>query len=247
MKKIVVITTGGTIAMKYDSATDGLQPALGGDDLTAAVPALSNIARLEVIEFANVPSGHMTPFMMLELAKLVAKEAERPEVAGFVITHGTDTLEETAYFLSITLATTKPVCITGAMRGASDTGCDGPANLLAAVRTACEEDAINRGVLVVFADEIHLAENVVKSHTTSCHAFTSPDYGAIGHVDVDRITFFGPSVKPAALQTTIVVEPVYLLEIFTGMDEGLFQFMVDNKVAGVVIAAFGCGNVPPAV
>lgn len=96
MKKVVVMTTGGTIAMKYDPVTQGLIPAVSGDDLIEAVPALQEIAEVEVVEFSNVPSGHITPQMMFDLAKMVDRYAEREDVSGIVVTHGTDTLEETA-------------------------------------------------------------------------------------------------------------------------------------------------------
>ena len=134
MKKVVVMTTGGTIAMKYDPVTQGLIPAVSGDDLIEAVPALREIAEVEVVEFSNVPSGHVTPKMMFALAKLADQYAAREDVDGIVITHGTDTQEETIYLLSLVLETAKPVCITGAMRGASEMGPDGPANILAAER-----------------------------------------------------------------------------------------------------------------
>ena len=101
MKKVVVMTTGGTIAMKYDPVTQGLIPAVSGDDLIEAVPALREIAEVEVVEFSNVPSGHITPQMMFDLAKMADRYAEREDVSGIVVTHGTDTLDETAYMLGL--------------------------------------------------------------------------------------------------------------------------------------------------
>ena len=103
MKKIIAVTTGGTIAMKLDPKTGGLVPAVSGEDLLAAVPALQSVAKIEVVEESNVPSGHITPQMMFDLAKTIDKLAQRPDVDGFVVTHGTDTLEETAYMLDMTL------------------------------------------------------------------------------------------------------------------------------------------------
>lgn len=109
MKKVVVMTTGGTIAMKYDPVTQGLIPAVSGDDLIEAVPALREIAEVEVVEFSNVPSGHITPQMMFDLAKMADRYAEREDVSGIVVTHGTDTLEETAYMLGLAVKTNKQI------------------------------------------------------------------------------------------------------------------------------------------
>ena len=189
MKKVVVMTTGGTIAMKYDPVTQGLIPAVSGDDLIEAVPALREIAEVEVVEFSNVPSGHITPQMMFDLAKMADRYAEREDVSGIVVTHGTDTLEETAYMLGLAVKTNKPVCLTGAMRGASETGPDGPANILAAVMVAASDEALGKGALLIFNDEIHAAAEVTKTHTTSCATFHSPGWGPIGHIYFDRVVF----------------------------------------------------------
>ena len=247
MKKVVVITTGGTIAMKYDADACGLIPVVGGEDLTNAVPELKEFAEVEVVEFTNIPSGHMTPQLMLELSALVDEIAAREEVEGLVVTHGTDTLEETAYFLSITLQTHKSVCITGAMRGASEAGCDGPANILAAVRVAATEGAGKYGVVVVFDDEIHAAAEVTKTHTTSCHNFQSPGWGPIGHVYFDKVLFKRDVEKAKIIKAKRVVDDVYLLEVATGMDDYLFRCLAEKPIKGLVLQGLGCGNVPPGV
>lgn len=247
MKKVVVITTGGTIAMKYDPVTQGLSPAVSGDDLIEAVPALREVAAIEVVEFANVPSGHVTPQMMFELAKMADQYAEREEVCGIVVTHGTDTLEETAYMLSLATKTMKPVCVTGAMRGASETGPDGPANILAAVMTAASEEAAGKGALLIFNDEIHAAAEVAKTHTTSCATFHSPGWGPIGHVYFDRVVFRRQPVNLEKICPPALVEDVYLLKTYAGMDAYLFKLLAEKPVQGLVVEALGCGNVPPAV
>lgn len=247
MKKIVVITTGGTIAMKYDAASKGLVPAVSGEDLIEAVPALKDIAVVEVVEFSNVPSGHMTPQMMFQLAALIDQYAGDETVDGFVVTHGTDTQEETAYMLSLVTKTMKPICITGAMRGASETGPDGAANILAAVMTAASDEAAGKGVLLVFNDEIHAAAEVTKTHTTSCSTFHSPGWGPLGHVYFDRVVF---RRKPANLEKIcppLLTEAVYLLKTYAGMDDYLFKVLADKQISGLVVEALGCGNVPPAV
>lgn len=244
MKKIVVITTGGTIAMKYDAATGGLVPAVCGDDLVEAVPALKSVAKVEVVEFSNVPSGHVTPEMMFALAGKVDDTASRADVDGVVVTHGTDTLEETAYMLDLAVRTQKPVCVTGAMRGASDTSPDGPANILCAVRTAASDVAAEKGVLVVLNEEIHAAREVTKAHTTNPNTFESPYWGPVGHVYFDRVVIRRQPLNLQKIHPARIESDVHLLKAVAGMDEFLFRCLVDKKVKGIVVEALGCGNVP---
>lgn len=247
MKRIIVITTGGTIAMRYDDRVKGLVPAVSGRDLIEAVPALRCVAEVEIVEFSNIPSGYITPRDMFRLAKMTEELAEREDVYGIVVTHGTDTIEETAYMLDLTVRTIKPICITGAMRGASDTSPDGPGNILAAVKTAASHDAVGAGVLVVLNDEIHAAAEVVKTHTTNVKTFISPYWGPLGRVYADKVVFKYHPLRCQKILADDVKDNVHLLKVVAGMDEFLFQYMAQQRVAGVVVEAFGCGNVPPAV
>lgn len=244
MKKIVVITTGGTIAMKLDALTGGLIPAVSGEDLLNAVPALEYVAQIKVIEESNVPSGHITPQMMFMLSKKIDELANADDVDGFVITHGTDTLEETAYLLDLTLKTDKPVCVTGAMRGASDTSWDGPGNILAAVKTAACEEAVGQGVLVVLNDTIHAAVDVTKTHAVNTATFESPWWGPIGHVYFDKVVFHQKALRRQKIQPEKIVPSVYLLKCVSGMDDYLLQCLIQKQAKGIVVEAFGCGNVP---
>lgn len=244
MKKIVAITTGGTIAMKLDPETGGLIPAVSGEDLLAAVPALKDVAEIEVVEQSNIPSGHITPQMMFELSRRIDAIAQRGDVDGFVVTHGTDTLEETAYLLDLTLHTEKPVCVTGAMRGASDTSWDGPGNILAAVKTAASDEAVGQGVLVVLNDVIHAACDVTKTHSVNTDTFQSPWWGPVGHVYFDRVVFRKKTLGRQKIQPEALVPDVYLIKCAAGLDDFLFQCLIKKKVSGIVVEAFGCGNVP---
>ena len=246
-KKVVIITTGGTIAMKYDEVSNGLVPAISGDDLIQAVPALKDVVAVEILEYSNVPSGHITPDMMFELASLVDKTAMSEDVAGIVITHGTDTQEETIYLLDLVCKTEKPICITGAMRGASETGPDGPANILAAVRTAACAEAAGRGALLIFNDEIHAAAEVTKTQTTSCSTFKSPGWGPLGHVYQDRVEFKRRIEQRQKIQPLNIGSEVYLIKCVAGLDDYLFKALAAKPAHGIVVEAFGCGNVPPAV
>lgn len=247
MKKVIVITTGGTIAMKYDCKTDGLIPAVTGADLIEAVPALQNVADVEVIEFSNVPSGHITPKDMFRLAALVDKSALPPDVAGIVVTHGTDTLEETAYLLDLSVKTTKPVCVTGAMRGASQTSPDGPGNILAAVRTAACDYTGKMGVFVVLNDEIHAAAEVTKMHATSTKTFASPFWGPIGRVYQNKVVICRMPLGRQKIHPAALIDDVYLIKAVAGLDDFFFRCLVEKKTKGIVVEAFGCGNVPPLV
>ncbi len=233
--------------MKYDDKTGGLVPAVSGADLIEAVPALEQVATVEVVEFSNVPSAYITPPIMFELAKVVEKIACRDDVAGVVVTHGTDTLEETAYLLDLAVQTQKPVCVTGAMRGASSTSPDGPGNILAAVRTAACDEAYGQGVLVVLNDEIHAALEVTKTHSTSTKTFDSPAWGPLGRLYSDKVVINRHSLRLQKICPQTIVNDVHLIKVVAGMDDFFFRCLVEKQVKGIVVEAVGCGNVPLAV
>ena len=161
-KKVVVVATGGTIAMKYDPEKDGLVPACTGEDLAAAVPELANVAPLEFIQFSNIASPAMTPQNMWDLHIKLEEVLARDDVAGAIVTHGTDTLEETSYFLDLLHNGPKPIVTTAAMRGAGDTSPDGPMNILSAVRTAASSQAVGLGVMVCLNETLHAPAEVTK-------------------------------------------------------------------------------------
>ena len=246
MKKIILISTGGTIAMRFDQEKQGLVPAVSGAELIEAVPELSAELPLEVVEFSNIPSPHMTPSRMLALAKEIDRRAADDDTVGFVITHGTDTVEETAYLLDLTLTTTKPVCLTAAMRSGGETSADGPKNILTAVRTASDKHAGEMGVLVVMNEEIHSARSVTKTHSANPHAFTSPAWGPLGYADEDRIVWRARPFKREHIKADTLVEDVYLVKMATGQDDLLLKYLIEQRVSGIVVEGFGRGNIPPA-
>ena len=246
MKKIVLISTGGTIAMRFDQAKQGLVPAVSGAELIEAVPELSAELPLEVVEFANIPSPHMTPRRMLALANEVDSLAAGDDTVGIVITHGTDTMEETAYLLSLTLTTTKPVALTAAMRSGGETSADGPKNILTAVRTVSDKAASEMGVVVVMNEEIHSARTVTKTHSANPHAFTSPAWGPLGYADEDRIIWHCRPLRREHIPTDALAEDVYLVKMATGQDDLLLRCLIEKRVSGIVIEGFGRGNIPPA-
>lgn len=244
-KKVVVITTGGTIAMKYDPIAGGAVPAVTGEELVKAVPPLGDICPLEVVEFSNIPSPHMTPALMWKLSRMVDEILAKPDVAGVVITHGTDTLEETSYFLDLTLKSDKPVCMTAAMRHASGISPDGGKNILCAVQTAVSPQAPGKGVLVVMNEEIHAAREVTKTHTGNVKTFASPFWGPLGYADEDQVIFLRESLHREKIQPPALVEDVYLVKMAAGSDDFLLRCLVEKKVSGIVVEGLGRGNIPP--
>lgn len=246
MKKIILISTGGTIAMRFDEDKQGLVPAVSGAELVEAVPELKHELPLDVIEFSNIPSPHMTPAKMLALSQEVDRIAQDESVVGIVITHGTDTLEETAYFLNLTVKTTKPIALTAAMRSGGETSADGAKNILTAVRTASDPTAAEMGVVVVMNEEIHSARTVVKTHSANPHAFTSPGWGALGYADEDRIVWRCRPFAQEKFAVTALAQDVYLVKMATGQDDLLLRCLIEKRVSGIVVEGFGRGNIPPA-
>jgi L-asparaginase len=220
------------------------------------VPDLDAVTSIEIEDFSRLPGPHVTPDQMWRLARRVAAWLERPDVDGLVVTHGTDTIEETAFLLDLVLTSDKPVVLTGAMRTASDPSWDGPANLLNAARVAASASARSRGVLVVMDEQVLPAREARKLHTESSASFGTPEFGPIGVVDSGRVTFRRTSARrpaerdPAAepgLRVRSLETRVQLLQAFTGMSDDLVRAATANGARGLAVVAFGRGNVPPAI
>lgn len=195
----------------------------------------------EVIPF-SVPSPQITPKHMVELANKINEASTKYD--GFVITHGTDTLEETAYFLDLTITVNKPVIITGAMRSANEIGSDALYNLISSLRTATSDAAWDKGVLVVMNDEIHTARNVTKTSTSNIATFKSPQYGPIGIVTKDDIIFHHAVLSKYTYPVSKVNKHVYLLKAYAGMTGDIFDAVHQLKPDGLVIEGLGQGNLP---
>lgn len=236
-----IITTGGTIASRIDPVTGGAIPAVTAKELVAMSPSIGDV---RVTDFGLLQSWNIGPDVMARVASTVIDAFADDAVAGAVVTHGTDTMEETVFELDLLVDSPKPVVITGAMRNASDPGFDGPRNLAAAARVAKHESARGRGALLVMNDEIHAARFVTKTHTTAFHTFASPESGAIGAID-DRGVVFHWTLKPIQkLKTPRAETRVYLVKMAAGTDDLLLRALLDARAAGVVIEASGAGNVP---
>ncbi len=243
MKKILVLHTGGTIAMSADE--DGAVAPTDQNPMAGFEKLFDNQLIIESEEFANLPSPHITPAVMLNLKNRI-QQAEEDGIDGVVVTHGTDTLEETAYFLDLTLPNNIPVVVTGAMRSSNEIGADGLHNLISAVWTAASDDAHDKAVLVVVNDEIHTARYVTKTHTTNVATFRTPTFGPIGLVSKHNANFFQELIRSEICDIKTLVEPVYLLKAYAGMDGALFDAINQPNTKGLVIEALGAGNLPPA-
>src|SRR5918998_1481660 len=242
---IVIVFTGGTISMRHDATLGGAVPALSGRDIVAASRGLESVAEVEVDDFGAFPGPHMSVARMWALRERVLSHLDRDDVDGVVVTHGTDTLEESAYLIARSSVTAKPVVFTGAMRAASDLGWDGPANLIAAVRTAASDEARGQGVLVVMGDRIFDGGDVTKTHTHMLDAFDSPGLGPLGVVDDGRVVFRRetPSTRTVVMAERLA-EPVDIVYTWTGADSRLIDAARRDGL-GLVVAALGRGNVPP--
>lgn len=203
---------------------------------------------VEIIEenILELPSPHVTPKHMLKIQKRLSSAIEEKQFDGAVITHGTDTLEETAYFLDLTLDSPFPIVLTGAMRPTDEIGSDGIRNLQSSIWTTLSEDSSNKGVLVVMNEEIHSARYVTKTHTTNVATFRTPTFGPIGIVSKNSVRYFQKLVFEETYTIDSIKKDVALLKAYTGMDSSLFYALAESDIDGLVIEALGAGNMPPA-
>ena len=244
--KVHLVATGGTIAStNYYSGTPG---KVGVEQLLRAVPQLDSLAAMSAQQFANVASSAMTPTMWLALSRGIADTLRaRPDLAGIVVTHGTDTMEETAYFLDLTVGDPRPVVVTGAMRPADGVGIDGPANLLNAVRVVATPAARGRGTMILMNDEILAARDATKANTVRPNAFTAPARGDLGVADPEAVVFYRAPGRAPVFDLTGVRElpRVDVVLSYSGADGAAIDAFVAAGARGLVIAATGRGSVPP--
>ena len=243
---VAVLATGGTIAGKHDPAKGGYLPVLSGKDLVSSVPAIKKIAQIQVEQISNIGSQDMTPEIWVRLAGKVNELLAKPEIAGIVVTHGTDTLEETAYFLDLTTIGTKPVILVGAQRPASDLDSDGPRNLLDAVRVAVASEAVSKGVMVVMNGQINAARDVTKTNTSQVETFRGLEFGELGVVDAEKVRFYRAPLRRQTFPVEALTQlgRVDIVMSYAGADGFLIRSLVrDGAVQGIVIAGLGLGDV----
>jgi L-asparaginase len=245
--RVLIVTTGGTIASRIDPLTGAVTTAASGEELLEIVSQAADIAELELRNFASVASWNMTPAMMFELAELLNQELARPEITGAVVTHGTDTVEETSFLVDLVLQSDKPVVFAVAMRNLSELGADGPRNLLDAVSAAVSSKSRGFGSMVVINQSLHAARYVTKTHTVNPDAFESPDYGPIGLMNHDGIRFLRPPFARKPLFPGRIEPEVFLFKATSGADERPLLWAISEGYKGIVVEGSGAGNVPVAV
>lgn len=253
--KIMMIGTGGTIAGTGNGSsalTEYRAGSIGVDDLMQAVPALEEYGPFESVQFSNIDSSEMSPYRWGHLAKLVNEVAKRDDIGGIVITHGTDTMEETAYFLQLTVNTCKPVVMTGSMRPATALSADGPVNLLQAMQVARSKNAWNQGVLVVMNGYIDSAREVAKLHTTDVATFGNTQLGHMGCVQNGQAYFYYTPCRKHTSESEFILHnevefpTVGIVNLYGGMDTEILN-MVASRSQGLVIGGFGHGTLPQGV
>src|SRR6266436_6105810 len=247
-----VLSTGGTIAGTGASSTNVAEYKGGtilGEDLVKAVPEIKQFANVKVQQIINIRSPDVKLENLLTLANGInGIFANDPSVAGVVVTHGTNTLEETAYFLNLTIKHERPVILVGSMRPATAISADGPLNLLNAIRTAIAPEARAKGVLVVMNDEINGARDVTKTNTYRVETFRSPDLGYLGYVDEDKASFYRASTKRHTVNSELDVShiaefpKVDILYSYVEPNVATIGALLGNGVKGIVFAGTGAGG-----
>jgi L-asparaginase type II len=243
MPQVLLLTTGGTIASRTDA------PLIDGPALVQAVPELLEYASIRVEEFSVIGSSRMTPAHWLALAKRIDEiYSSDGDLAGIVITHGTDTMEETAYFLNLTVQWDRPVVLVGSMRSSNEVSADGPANLINAVRVAVSAEAIGQGVLVVLNEDISAARDVWKTDNRRVQTFEGSNVGHIGAADPDGVRFYHRSLQPHTATSEFdisnieVLPDVLILSDFTGIDQAVVERFGRQPMDGLVVRTFAGGR-----
>ena len=238
-KKILVLHTGGTISMQADAS--GAVVTSSDNPMNHVSNPLEGI-QVHTLDFFNLPSPHIKPKHMLALYQKIKEEAANYD--GVVITHGTDTLEETAYFLDTMEVPHMPIVLTGAMRSSNELGSDGVYNYLSALRVASDDKAADKGVLVVMNDEIHAAKYVTKTHTTNVSTFQTPTHGPLGLIMKQEILYFKTAEPRVRFDLDHIQGLVPIISAYAGMTDELIDMLDLEQLDGLIIQAFGAGNVP---
>ena len=238
-KKILVLHTGGTISMQADAT--GAVVTSQDNPMNHVSNPLEGI-EVHTLDFFNLPSPHIKPNHMLALYHKIKEEADNYD--GVVITHGTDTLEETAYFLDTMKIPPIPIVLTGAMRSSNELGSDGVYNYLSALRVVSDDKAADKGVLVVMNDEIHAAKYVTKTHTTNVSTFQTPTHGPLGLIMKQEILYFKTAEPRVRFNLEHIQGLVPIISAYAGMTDELIDMLDLEQLDGLVIQAFGAGNIP---
>ncbi len=246
MKNILIVFTGGTFSMKIDKKTGGAVPRYSGSELLKKIPQSKKLANISCFDFGKYPGPHMTPELMFSLSNKIKELIKKNKLNGVIVTHGTDTLEETAYLLDLTIKTKIPIVVTGSMKNSSEPDWDGPKNLLDAIHICLNPNCREIGVLVCLNGEINAASEVTKTFTEEIDSFHSLDFGSLGFVQNGKVILNRLPRKLETINTKKIVPNVDLLTVYAGMTDKFFKFSADSGTEGIVVEALGVGNVPPA-
>ena len=244
-KKVAVVFTGGTISMTIDPDLGAAIPSLSGEEILSLATNINKVATIEGHNFDEIPSPHMTFEKLMELKQYINRLLDREDICGVVVTHGTDSLEETAYFLDLVINNEKPVVVTGAMRSSSELGYDGSSNLSAAVCTAISDSARGKGVLVAMNNEVLMASEVTKIDTLALNTFQAPSHGSLGIIDCNQLVLLKDASKKTFIDTDKYEPKVALIKTGLDMGDDLIKFAADAGYKGIVIEGMGRGNIPP--
>lgn len=246
-KNILIVFTGGTFSMKIEKKkSGGAVPRYSGEELLKKIPDSKILANISFYDFGKYPGPHITPEIMMDLSKQLRKKLAEKKYDGIVITHGTDTLEETAYLIDLTIKTEIPIVFTGSMRNSSEHNWDGPKNLIDSIQVCLNENSRGMGTLVCMHGEVNAASEVTKIFSNEFETFQSLDFGMLGFVQKDRVVYNRLPRFLEIINTNNINTKVDLLTVYAGMDEKFFRHSADSGVNGLVIEALGVGNVPPA-
>ena len=245
-KNILVVFTGGTFSMMIDEKTGGAIPRFSGKELLGKIPEANKLANITCYDFGKYPGPHMTPELMFKLSRTINKLLSKNKFDGVIVTHGTDTLEETAYLLDLTIKTETPIVVIGSMKNSSEKDWDGPQNLIDAIHVCLNPNCKNVGVLVCLNGEINAASEVTKIYTEQIDSFRSLDFGALGFVEYGKVILNRLPRKLETIKTKKIITNVDLLTVYAGMDEKFFRYSAQSNARGLVVEALGVGNVPPA-
>ena len=246
MGNVTLIFTGGTIAMKVDKNSGGAIPSLSPSDIVSTLSGIDEYEHLDVYEFSRKPSPSITPLDMKRIASKVQQVLDQKDSVGVVVLHGTDVLEETAFYLNAVIKSEKPVVLTGSMKNASELGYDGLTNLVSSIKVAMSHESKSKGTLVVMNDTINSAVEVTKTHTMSLDTFKSIEFGPLGMIDSNEVIYYrGLTHSKAYNFENKINDDTYLVKVYAGMDGLLIDFLVEKGASGIVLETLGRGNVPP--
>ena len=232
--------------MMIDKKTGGAVPRYSGEELVEMVPRAKEMADISCYDFGKYPGPHVTPEIMLELSRQIKLKLAENNYDGVIVTHGTDTLEETAYLLDLTIKTDIPIVVTGSMKNSSEPGWDGPGNLLDSISVCLNSNSQNIGVLVCLNGEVNAASEVTKIFSDEVDTFKSLDFGSLGFVQSRKVIYNRLPRHLEHVETDKIITNVDLITVYSGMGEKFFKFSADSNIEGLVIEALGIGNVPPA-